>query len=40
MSDETKTGVGFDAMRVVINLGGVVLAVGVIVLIVATITTG
>ncbi|MEO8457895.1 MAG: hypothetical protein ABI559_08790 [Chloroflexota bacterium] len=40
MSDERKTGVGFDSMRVVINLGGLVLAVGIIVLIVATITSG
>lgn len=40
MTDERKTGAGFDAIRVVINLGGLVLAIGVIVLIVATITSG
>jgi hypothetical protein len=39
MTDETSDG-GPDLMRVIINLGGLALAAGVVALIVATIVSG
>jgi hypothetical protein len=39
MPDKTSNG-GPDLMRVIINLGGVVLATGIVALIVATIVSG
>jgi hypothetical protein len=39
MPDETSDG-GFELMRIIVNLGGVVLVGGLVVLIVATIIVG
>jgi hypothetical protein len=39
MTDETSDG-GFEPMRIIVNLGGVVLVGGLVVLIVATIIAG
>jgi hypothetical protein len=39
MPDETSNG-GFELMRIIINLGGIVLAGGLVALIVATIVYG
>jgi uncharacterized membrane protein len=38
VAEETSKGAGFDAIRVVINLAGLMLGVGVVILIVASIT--
>ena len=40
MADETSKGAGFDPIRVVINLVGIVMAVGLVALVVATIVNG
>jgi hypothetical protein len=40
MADETSEGSSFDLMRIVINLAGIVMAVGLVALVVATIING
>ncbi len=40
MADETSEGQGFEPIRIVINLGAVVMTVGIVALIVATIING
>lgn len=40
MADETSRGGGFEPIRIVINLAAVVMAVGIVALVVATIATG
>jgi hypothetical protein len=39
MPDKTSNG-GFELMRIIVNLGALVLGVGIVVLIVATIVSG